>query len=150
MVQIEPVDPHDEAALRDWFDVVCAARALDSPHRPGPSWAWHREVLTTPWPGQRCRAWLARVHGVAAGVAVLELPQLDNTDHANAEIHVAPRYRRGGIGTRLLALLADEARSAGRVRLGLEAHTPLVGPSPVRRSQPPSGRGRRWSRSAGG
>lgn len=126
------VAPTDEAALREWFDLAEAARAADQPADPPSCWTAHRAGLTDPWPGEEPRAWLARAEGSPVGVGVLGLPMLDNTDNATVEIVVAPDHRRRGAGRRILALLADDARRAGRVRLIGEARAPLERTSPGR------------------
>jgi GNAT superfamily N-acetyltransferase len=128
---IEPVDPLDEQALRAWFDLECAAHAFDRPDDAPPCWTMQRARLSAPAPGRALHGWLARSpDGEVVGAATLGLPMLDNTDNASGEILVEPHARRRGLGRRLLAVLAEQARSAGRDRLGGEALRPLDGPSP--------------------
>ena len=124
---LDVVAPRDVTALREWFELERDATAVDHPDDPPPCWTAHRARLTAPWPGEDARVWLARIEGRVVGVGVLGLPQLDNTDNATGEILVAPAHRRRGVGRRILSLLADEARRAGRVRLILEARAPLAG-----------------------
>jgi GNAT superfamily N-acetyltransferase len=126
---IEPVAPDDEPVLREWFQLVRAARDADHPTDPPPCWADHRGLLSHPWPGEPARGWLTRAGGDVVGAATLALPQLDNTGSALAEILVAPAHRRRGVGRLLLAQLVDEARAAGRGRLIGEARSPLEGRS---------------------
>jgi GNAT superfamily N-acetyltransferase len=132
-IALAPVAADDDAALRDWFALVTAARAHDTPADPPPCWVEHRAQLAAGDPGYDERAWLARAGSEAVGVALLALPVLDNLDNAYAEILVAPRHRRRGVGGRLLAHLADAARSAGRARLQIDAREPLDerGPAPA-------------------
>ncbi|TQM10948.1 GNAT family N-acetyltransferase [Pseudonocardia kunmingensis] len=130
---LTPVAADDDAALRDWFSLITAARAHDTPADPPPCLVEHRAQLLAGDPGYDERAWLARAGAEVVGVALLTLPVLDNLDNAYAEILVAPAHRRRGVGGRLLAHLAEAARAAGRVRLQIDAREPLDerGPGPA-------------------
>jgi GNAT superfamily N-acetyltransferase len=131
-ITLEAVAADDEHALRDWFAVLTAAQAYDVPTDPPPCWVEHRARLVATDPGYAETAWLARAGaGEAVGVAVLALPTLDNPEVALAELVVAPRHRRHGVGRRLLRRLSEAARAAGRVRLIIEAREPLDEPGPA-------------------
>ncbi len=129
-VETYPIAPCDETAMREWFDLEWYAQVADRPDDAPPCWIAHRARLRSPWPGEESHAWLARAGDEVVGVGVLDLPQLDNTDTALCDITVAPAHRRRMVGRRLLALLTDEARRAGRVRLIGEVHAPLAGTAP--------------------
>jgi GNAT superfamily N-acetyltransferase len=134
-VTLDTVAPDDEGALRDWFAVLTAAQAHDVPADPPPCWMEHRTRLVAADPGYAETVWLARAGtepaGEAVGVAQLSLPVLDNPDNALGELVVAPRHRRRGVGRRLLHRLTEAARTAGRVRLIIEAREPLDEPGPA-------------------
>jgi len=127
---LDAVSADDDTALHAWFELERDAGTHDVPGDPPPCRTAHRRSLAAPWPGTEPWVWLARIDGEAVGVGTLELPYLDNTDNATGGILVAPGHRRRGIGRRMLALLSDEARHAGRVRLIGETWAPLVGPAP--------------------
>jgi len=106
--EVREIDPHDEGALRAWWEVAAAAHA----ERPGDAWpAWEvaRATYATASPERR-RTLTVAVDGaetVAAGI--LMFPVRDNPHLAFAELWVHPSHRRRGVG-RLLA--ADqEART---------------------------------------
>ena len=128
---LTPVSADDDAALRDWFALVTAARAHDTPADPPPCWVQHRAQLVAGAPGHDEIVWLARAGAEAVGAATLTLPVLDNLDNAYGEILVAPPHRRRGIGRTLLAHLAEAARTAGRERLQIDAQEPLDGRGPA-------------------
>lgn len=129
-LSIEPVDASDETAMAAWFAVEQAAHATDRPDDVAPQWPDHRLRLSAPWPGLDVDAWLARRDGAAVGVGVLELPTRYNVTTALVDITVHPVHRRGGIGRALLAVVADAARSAGRVRMTGQATSSLHADSP--------------------
>ncbi|HYH32424.1 MAG TPA: GNAT family N-acetyltransferase [Pseudonocardia sp.] len=130
-VTLDAVAPDDEAALRDWFALVTAARSHDAPSDPPPCWVGHRARLVAGRPGRADRAWLARAGHEVVGVAELSLPTTDNLDNAFGDLTVAPRHRRRGVGRLLLTRLAEQARTAGRTRLIVEAPGPLDEPGPA-------------------
>lgn len=127
---LDAVAPDDEPALREWFELDRAARALDLPDDPSPCWVGRRAELTSPWPGEEPHLWLARAGDTVLGAAFLALPMLDNRGTGLVDLVVAPAHRRAGIGRRLLTHLVEQARAAGRVRLIGEAFVPLSGTSP--------------------
>ncbi|WP_309139992.1 GNAT family N-acetyltransferase [Micromonospora sp. 4G55] len=97
---------------------------------------------------------LARLDGVPAGWLRLELPQLDNTDNAVAELVVHPAYRRRSVGRALHQHGVRLLRDAGRKRVMGEVVSALPGgpardppgrPSPQRSAPAP-----RWRRYAAG
>ena len=60
---------------------------------------------------------LARLDGVPAGYLQLDLPQLDNTDNATAELMVHPELRRRGVGRALHEYGVRLLREHGRKRV---------------------------------
>lgn len=113
--EIAPVDPSDDAAFAAWHRVydVSARHELGEVATP-----WQLEELRATmqvgrshsWSG----AWSAVVDGEVVGAGWLRTPLLDNLELAELDVHVLPAHRRRGVGTALLALLEDEARSRGR------------------------------------
>lgn len=125
MLELCDVDAHDEAGVREWFDVWRAGQA----HRPAeliPSWEASRVPLMTP--REDFTISLVGVHdsGVLVGVALLNFPMADNPTVAYADLMTHPDHRRAGIGTMLLAELERRTRAAGRGRLLGEVFVPAA------------------------
>ena len=114
-LEIAPVDPSDAAAFAAWHRVY----ELSTRHELGEvATPWQLEELraTMQAPGRHSwsGAWSALLGGQAVGAGWMRTPLLDNLELAELDVHVLPDHRRRGIGTDLLALLEDEARSRGR------------------------------------
>src|SRR5256885_9907727 len=95
-----------------WHAVVAASVASDLPGEATPTPDQIRDYLTD---GRL--SWVARVDGAVAGVAVLRC----DDRLAEFAIQVHPAYRRRGIGSRLLAAVAEAARREGSRTLVAEA-----------------------------
>ncbi|MGZ4464272.1 MAG: GNAT family N-acetyltransferase [Nocardioides sp.] len=118
---VERLDPHDDAAFDEFYDVYLAAeRALGDLGSP-----WMREEVRVDHRVPVARRWLGgyvgRVDGRAVAAGQLSTPMLDNLDLAVTSVHVHPDARRRGHGTALLAALEAEARERGRTLLDIEA-----------------------------
>src|SRR5437764_9479826 len=72
------VDPSDEDAIQQWYELRCAVVAADQPDDPPPCWVHELGSFRHPWPGEVRTIWLARVAGSVVGGCVLVLPMLDN------------------------------------------------------------------------
>lgn len=120
-----PVDPSDEDAIRQWYELCCAVTAADQPDDPPPCWVNELGRFRHPWPGDVQTTWLARVAGSVVGACMLDLPMLDNVRNAHGDILVAPEHRRRGIGRALLAHLCAEATREDRSRLVFWVSQPL-------------------------
>lgn len=109
-VDIEQIDPHNEPALRAWWEVGRAATA-EQPGRSWPDWEHSRQALLASDPASSVIL-LGAIddrHMVAAGM--LTLSHRDNPGVASLDVYVAPDRQREGIGSRLVAEL--EVLSAG-------------------------------------
>jgi GNAT superfamily N-acetyltransferase len=140
-LSVRPVDPCDEDAIRQWYELRCAVAAADRSDDPPPCWVHELGSFRHPWPGEVGTTWLARVAGSVVGGCVLALPMLDNLRNAHGGILVAPEHRRRGIGRSLLAHLRTEATRQNRSRLVFWASQPLdpAGPDPAGRFAAASG-----------
>ncbi|WP_210504355.1 GNAT family N-acetyltransferase [Nocardioides xinjiangensis] len=126
VVDIEQINPRNEAALKAWWDVGHAATA-DRPGKPWPLWEQSRVALTAPNP-ERDVALFGAIEGrrmVGAGMVLL--PTRDNAHLAGAEVYVDPDRRREGIGSALLAEAEVLALGHGRTTLTGEAYVPPGG-----------------------
>jgi GNAT superfamily N-acetyltransferase len=140
-LSLAPVEPSDEAAIRQWYELRCAVVRADWPTDPPPCWIYQLSSFRHPWPGEVETVWVARVDGSVVGGCLLNLPTLDNLSNAAGHILVVPEHRRRGIGRALLAHLRDEATRRGRIRLIAEADQPLdpAAPDPAGRFAAASG-----------
>jgi GNAT superfamily N-acetyltransferase len=111
------VDPSDEDAIREWYELRSAVAGADYPDDPPPCWISELGHFRYPWPGEVWVVWLARVEGSTVGACTLDLPMLDNVHSAQGDILVLPEHRRRGIGRALLTHLRGEASRCGRIRL---------------------------------
>ncbi len=138
---LAPVEPSDEEAIRQWYELRCSVVAADLPADPPPCWIDQLGSFRHPWPGETETVWVARVNGSVVGGCLLNLPTLDNLHNAEGHILVAPEHRRRGIGRTLLAHLRDEATRHGRIRLIAEVDQPLdpAAPDPAGRFAAASG-----------
>ena len=124
-LSLAPVEPSDEAAVQQWYELRCSVARADLPDDPPPCRVHEFGRFRYPWPGEVEAGWLARDRGSVVGGCVLYLPTLDNLDNAAGEILVAPDHRRRGIGRTLLDHLRAEAARHGRVRLIGSVDQPL-------------------------
>ena len=128
MVHVVRIDPHDERALRAWFEVEQAAIHADRPqaltrtYGALASWVQHPSPYVD-------RPLLAAVDdGRTIGVAEVELTKQDNLHLAELAVHVHPEHRRRGVGRALHDAADQIRRDAGR--------TTVVGELLVARDDP--------------
>ncbi|WP_341717858.1 GNAT family N-acetyltransferase [Micromonospora sp. FIMYZ51] len=116
----------DEAAIEQAYQVGAAQVAADMPDFPPFCRRRFMTLLRQPMPGNEPIHLLARVDGEPAGLLMLDLPQLDNTDNASAELVVHPAYRRRGVGRALYEHGVAVLRERGRRRVSAmsQAHLP--------------------------
>ncbi len=123
MLAIWDADVHDEAQLREWYDVWRAGQ----PHRPPdliPSWESARVPLATRRSDFDVTLFGVRDSGTLVGVALLNLPMDDNRTVAYADLMTHADHRLRGVGTALLAELERRVLAAGRERLLTEVFVP--------------------------
>lgn len=115
-IVVKPMDPADEAAVEQAYQIAEAAVAADLPDFPPVGRQRFLAELRNPWPAHKVERALATVDGVVVGYAVIEMPQLDNLDNAEVEVIVHPEHRRHGAGRALYQYVQDVLRRAGRKR----------------------------------
>jgi len=116
-IAVTPLDPADEKAVEQAYQIVEAAIAVDVPDFPPVGRQRFLAELRHPWPGSAHERALATIDGVAAGFVVIELPQLDNLDNAEVDLTVHPEHRRRGVGRALYEHAQSVVRGLGRKRL---------------------------------
>ncbi|MGN9801961.1 GNAT family N-acetyltransferase [Micromonospora sp. L32] len=126
-ISITPLEPTDQTAVDAAYRIGAAATDADAPDLPPYCRRRFEALVRHPMPGLVVHWALARLDGVPAGWLRLELPQLDNTDNAVAELVVHPAYRRRGVGRALHEHGVRLLRDAGRKRVVGEAVSALPG-----------------------
>jgi GNAT superfamily N-acetyltransferase len=130
VVDIEQINPRNEAALRAWWEVGHAATA-DRPGKPWPLWEQSRVALPAHDP-ERDVTLLGAIDGRAmVGAAMVVLPASDNRHLAGSAVYVDAARRRRGIGSSLLAEAEVIASGHGRTTMTGEAYLPPAGTVPA-------------------
>jgi GNAT superfamily N-acetyltransferase len=114
VLSIRRLDPHDDAEFAAFHAVYAAANEYERPYsdtwtRPEFVVAFRRESPTVDFYGL-----IADEGGDVVGVAVVELPLIDNLDLAEIAVFVSPERRRQGIGTALARQVAVDLLQRGR------------------------------------
>ncbi|MCO1596628.1 GNAT family N-acetyltransferase [Micromonospora sp. RHAY321] len=116
-ITIASFDGADRAAVDEAYRIGAAANDADLPDFPPFCRRRFDAFFHTPMPGTATLWALARLDGVPAGYLQLDLPQLDNTDNATAELVVHPELRRRGVGRALHEYGVRLLREHGRKRV---------------------------------
>ena len=126
MVDIEQLNPRNEAALRAWWEVGRAANAY-RPGKPWPLWEQSRVALPSDNP-ERGVTLLGAIDGrEMVGAGLLVRPLKENLHSAMAFAYVRPGRTREGIGRRIAAELEVIAEGDARTTLQSEAYLPPGG-----------------------
>ncbi|KRE92791.1 hypothetical protein ASG76_15080 [Nocardioides sp. Soil774] len=126
MVDIEQINPRNEAALRAWWEVGHAATAY-RPGKPWPLWEQSRVALPADNP-ERGITLLGAIDGrEMVGAGLLTRTLRENLHAAMAFAFVRPDRTREGTGRRLADELEVVAAGDGRTTLQSEAYLPPGG-----------------------
>ncbi len=118
MVDIEQINPRNEAALRAWWEVGRAATA-ERPGKPWPLWEQSRIALPADNP-ERGITLLGAIDGrEMVGSGLLTRGLRENLHAVNAYAFVRPDRRRDGIGTAVVREL--EVVTAGDARTTVQS-----------------------------
>lgn len=128
-MEIRDLDVHDDARLREWWEVEQAAHRHDRDQPLLRSFAALTTTVATPSPHRRPEPLAALEGDRVVGVADLVHPVGDNEHLSELEITVHPDRRRRGIGRALHEAATERRRAAGRTSALGEVHTPLDGPA---------------------
>lgn len=129
-VSIEQIDPHNEPALRAWWEVGHAATA-ERPGKPWPVWEQSRVAMPRHHP-EIGVSLLGAIDGremVGAGLLTRRLKE--NLHAAMAFAWVVPGRTREGIGRSLVRELEVMAAGDGRTTIQGEAFLPPGGSAPA-------------------
>ena len=125
-VDIEQINPRNEAALRAWWEVGDAATA-ERPGKPWPLWEQSRVSLPADNPEHAIHL-LGAIDGrEMVGAGLLTRPLLENRHTAMAFAFTRPDRTREGIGTALVHELEVVAAGDGRTTIQSEAYLPPDG-----------------------
>jgi GNAT superfamily N-acetyltransferase len=125
-LDITEIAQDDEPAQRAYWSVSAAARSFDTPLLPVEPF---EELVAEP-SGERSarrQRWLATDGGRPVGIALLVLPDLDNTDAAYLTLEVHPESRRRGVGHALLSTAVQRLNAEGRTHVIGHGAEPLDG-----------------------
>ncbi|WP_374457202.1 hypothetical protein [Nocardioides sp.] len=126
MVDIEQINPRNEAALRAWWEVGHAATAY-RPGQPWPVWEQSRVALPADNP-ERGVTLIGAIDGrEMVGAGLLTRTLRDNLHSAMAFAYTRPDRVREGIGRRLVEELEVVAAGDGRTTVQSEAYLPPGG-----------------------
>lgn len=129
-VDVEQIDPHNEPALKAWWEVGRDSTA-ERPGTPWPAWEVTRRTLPAHDP-ERVVVILAAIDDrEMVGAAMVKLPQRSNLHLAEVDVQVRPSRRREGIATALLAEAERLAAGAGRRTVVAEGFVPPDGAGPA-------------------
>ncbi len=129
-MEISELDVSDPAARRAWFEVMERSARADRPHALLEAFDAFEVSATEPGEHARRVRLEARDGDALLGVAELELPLTENLDVGWAEVNVLPEHRRRGTGRLLWQAVVEEARAAGRARIGGEVSVAPVDGGP--------------------
>lgn len=118
LVDIQRIDPADEAQLVEIVDFLAAREAVDCPWRDGTTIEALRVFLRQGWDGDPDIPYAARVDGRLVAYGDCHLPTRDNVDTGWWTVTVAPDQRRRGYGSALASHLEALLAEAGRTKLG--------------------------------
>lgn len=114
MVQIQPVDPHDDPSFRAWYGVLQEGATADRKYPLISSYAAFTSSLRNPGSELRRLAVTASDGDGIVGAMLVELPLKEDLDTVSVEIDVPPAHRRQGVGTELWQWARRFAADNGR------------------------------------
>jgi len=130
VVDVEQINPRNEAALRAWWEVGHAATA-ERPGKPWPLWEQSRVAL----PAENPELGITLIGAIdgreMVGAGLLTRTLNENLHTAMAFAYVHPDRTREGIGRRLVEELEVVALGDGRTTVQGEAYLPPRGSGPA-------------------
>jgi GNAT superfamily N-acetyltransferase len=129
-VEVRPLDPFDDEAMRAWYDVYRAALTHEREFHSAYAFEEVRATFRSDSGATVRHPLAALLDGRVVGVGGSDLPLLENRSTALVAVCVHPSYRRRGVGTALLTRAEEIARQAGRAQLLAEVAWPYdAGPA---------------------
>jgi RimJ/RimL family protein N-acetyltransferase len=112
--------PDDVVPLRTFVDLTREIDAVDCPWEPPCTPYRQAGYMRHGWEGEPGRWFVAYDGRQPVGVASIDTSDYDNLELAWLSVRVAPRHRRRGHGTAMLADLETRAVDMGRTLLGID------------------------------
>jgi GNAT superfamily N-acetyltransferase len=112
--------PDDADRLKQYVEVVNAARAVDSPWQHPDTVKGAEGRFRHGWDGEVEAPFLGLVDGHPVAVGRLATSEYDNLHLAWVGLQVDPVHRRRGYGTAMLQALVEETRAGGRTSIGTD------------------------------
>lgn len=128
-VDIRPLDPDGDAALRAWHVTYQASTTHERPYATPWMLEEVRAQLTSDRPGEKAYAFAGVVDGRVVTAGMVELPLKDNLSKAWVQVDTLPELRRCGYGGAMLEHLTEFARDRDRTVLLAEAAYPFDAPA---------------------
>ncbi|MFC6705128.1 GNAT family N-acetyltransferase [Flexivirga alba] len=124
---IRLIDPADDDAMRQVFDVGVAAKSVARPWFTPPSYKSWLIGMRQPDPEERQELYGFFRDGACVGTSLLFVPTQDNLEKVYADIDVAPEHRRRGVGAALVRHAKARVGELGRSALFVETFAPGEG-----------------------
>lgn len=125
--EVTPLELANEPAVAAVEALRTAAMGVDVPDFPAPCRYVFRGELASQGASRRAEPYVAMVDGEVVGYLGLELPQLENRDHADVALVIHPDYRRRGLGREVHRFLLERLRQLGRDRYAARTVAALPG-----------------------
>lgn len=125
VVEVQPVDVHDDETLRRYWRTLRDADAFGRPYAAFGSFDDMALQLRDDNPTREVVGFMAIEGHEVLGGSQLVCPQLDNTHLAIAEPLVHPDFRNRGVGSAVLSRIVEAMSERGRTTLIVEASKPL-------------------------
>jgi len=133
MLEVRPLDPHDDAEWQRFHDAYLEATLHERPYAEAHGSDTHRVTHTRAGADFGVSGWAAWSGADVVGTATVVRPLLDNTNLAWLDLLVVPGARRQGVGSALLGSVEEAVRREGRT----VAQAEIVCPVDVPRDQQP-------------
>jgi len=135
-MQVRFIDPANEQDCRAWFSVLHATDVERWPNSPGWSYRTAKAMLEQRDASMSFLAMAATEPPSAgarsprlSGIAMIQVPNWENTHRVQFDVRVLPPQRRHGVGRALVDAVAQWAASVGRTVLHAEDEIPHAHPN---------------------
>jgi GNAT superfamily N-acetyltransferase len=119
-MELRKFGPDDEAAVRQYVEMVNAVFDVDSPWDHRITYAGAQGRLRHGWDGDVPEPFLIEVAGEPVGYATYFVPTWDNQHLAWANVSVHPKHRRRGHGSAAIEAFVARARAEGKRTIGTD------------------------------
>jgi GNAT superfamily N-acetyltransferase len=122
---IRQIDPTDDDAMRQVYDVGVAAKSVDRPWFSPSTYVSWVVGMRNPEPEEPRELYgCFDAEGRLTATSLLFVPAEDNREKVYAAVDVSPEHRRRGFGTELVQHAVERTRKLGRTTLFIETLAP--------------------------